>query len=771
MSDFPARAANKFKRIVIENTAGIRGAVPAAVIGAGGISPAHLSGYLESVSAYPAAICDINPAAIAARLAKYKGLKGYLCLEDMLTAIAPKIISVCTWPQDHLAVVERTLTSDVRGILCEKPLTLRLDEAKRMARLCEQRGVKLGGAHQYRFFDVFQFAAEAVRSGKLGKIRKVKGCIASSLANNGPHLIDTIRFVLGDRPITHVACHCEREEGLVSRNYPAEQASTGTIKFEGGLLAEIVTGEKAESFFEIQILGDGGQITISPSSGVSGSIKPTKLNKDRKHARPKMFKEFVAWSMGKKESFSADSTSSVATVEAVLAMYEAARTGGEVAIPLANEGDVIRQLYPDEIVATQTLSVLDALEPAARLKLAANGGQPAMTLPVSSNPIFGTAEVLSLTKVIRSGRLGATGGTEVRGFEKDMTRMYGALDAVASTSGTAALHVALAAINPEPGDEVITTPVTDMGSIIPIIACNCLPVFADVDDVTGNLTAESIEEKITPKTKAVILVHLFGRPADVKSIRDLLGVKGIALIEDCAQAHYADTPLGKVGSIGDLGCFSLQQSKQITCGDGGVTLINNPKYLERAKLFVDKGWNRKAGRAHEFFGMNYRMTELQATVARRQLDRLPRQIESRRATASRLRQRISGIPGILVPQECEGSQSSWWIFHWIIRPDFYRLSPEIICGFLVAEGVKARLGYLPRPIFDEQVLTEQLTYGTSGYPLRQFEYRPPNVKDYPGTEQVLNNAILIGWGPKVSMNAVDQMGDAILKVFAAVRRK
>ena len=123
---------------------------------------------------------------------------------------------------------------------------------------------------------------------------------------------------------------------------------------------------------------------------------------------------------------------------------------------------------------------------------------------------------------------------------------------------------------------------------------------------TGNLTADTIRAKITPRTKAVVLVHLFGLPADMPPIVKLLHEHGIALVEDCAQAHLAVSGGRKVGTFGDFGCFSLQQSKQITCGDGGVTIVNRPELAQRARLFGDKGWDRSAGtRAHVQFGLNY----------------------------------------------------------------------------------------------------------------------------------------------------------------------
>src|SRR5262249_50707660 len=153
----------------------------------------------------------------------------------------------------------------------------------------------------------------------------------------------------------------------------------------------------------------------------------------------------------------------------------------------------------------------------------------------------------------------AVDGRAVAALEQQFADCYGSRSAVASTSGTAAIHVALATLNPEPCSEIITTPVTDMGTVIPILACNCVPVFADIDPVTGNLTAESIAAKITARTAAVILVHLFGRPAEIGPIAELLRDRGIALIEDCSQAHYAAYAGRMVGTFGDFGCFSLQQ--------------------------------------------------------------------------------------------------------------------------------------------------------------------------------------------------------------------
>ena len=276
-----------------------------------------------------------------------------------------------------------------------------------------------------------------------------------------------------------------------------------------------------------------------------------------------------------------------------------------------------------------------------------------------------------------------------------LARYYGSPRAVASTSGTAAIHVALAALGLNPGDEVVTTPLTDMGSVIPILACNCLPVFADVDPETGNLTAETIERKLTPRTRAVVLVHLFGRPADLGPICELLRDRKIALIEDCSQAHDAEYQGKKVGTFGDFGTFSFQQSKQITCGDGGITLVNRPELAERAALFADKGWDRKRGaRSHLFLGMNYRMTELQGAVVLRQLERLPGLIKARRATAESLADELRSIRGVVPPPEQAGVDPSWWMFAFRIDEEKLGVSTAEFGEALAVEGVPVRRAIL-----------------------------------------------------------------------------
>jgi dTDP-4-amino-4,6-dideoxygalactose transaminase/predicted dehydrogenase len=773
MLDIVFIAKKKLFRLALAMTADYRATIPVAIFGAGRIAPTHIDGYLESGYCHPIAVCDPSITALGNMMNRFPEIKSYFDTHTLLQKFAPQLVSVCTWPQAHLEVVKQAVDAGARGVLCEKPLTLRLDEAVAMKDYCDSRNVKLAGAHQYRFSDPFRIIAKAIASGQLGKIRSVRGCIQSTVANNGPHLIDSIRFILGDRPLKRIRCKMTRARMDENRGYPAEDAAESELIFDGDIHVHLFMGDAAEDFFRVEIESDRGKTVFSPK-GIQSSVALEKPDPNPKIAHPRMFREFVEWVLGKRDSFSANAHQAVLSVEAMLAHYEAAKAEDWLELPLINKGDLIKELYPDSVEKTSTpqepFKIESVLIPTSGRQLAIDGFKPAVSRWFDLRASVGKSEANRVAKVVQTGVLSSTAGTEVKKLEKSMAKMYSVPGAVASTSGTSALHVALATWNPDPGSEVITTPITDMGSIIPILACNCIPVFADVDPITGNMTAESIAAKITDKTRAIILVHLFGRPADVHGIKQLLKDRNIALIEDCSQAHYADVKGGKIGSVGDFGCFSFQQSKQITCGDGGVTLINRPELLKRAQLFIDKGWDRTGGgRAHLFFGMNYRMTEMQGAVANVQLERLPGLIEGRRKTADSLMSKLKNLDGIQLPTECDGARSSWWIFHFIFQASKYLLNTETVCGLLSSEGIKCKNGYLPRPMFQETVLTQRQTYGNSGYPLIDCGYVDPKPEDYPGTISFLRDSILIGWSPNIPEKTIDEIAVGLTRVMKALR--
>ncbi|MBC7288054.1 MAG: DegT/DnrJ/EryC1/StrS family aminotransferase, partial [Armatimonadetes bacterium] len=185
-------------------------------------------------------------------------------------------------------------------------------------------------------------------------------------------------------------------------------------------------------------------------------------------------------------------------------------------------------------------------------KLAIDGGTPVRTKPWPFDKDIGDDELELVAEVIRSKRLNRTQGTFVRRFEDEFAAHFEVKHCVASTSGTAAIHVAVGALELEPGDEVITAPITDMGTVIPILAQNCVPVFADIDPRTYNISRQTIEPCLSERTRAIIVVHLFGNPCDMDPIMELAADRGLKVIEDCSQAHGSMYKGRRVGTIGHL---------------------------------------------------------------------------------------------------------------------------------------------------------------------------------------------------------------------------
>ena len=201
----------------------------------------------------------------------------------------------------------------------------------------------------------------------------------------------------------------------------------------------------------------------------------------------------------------------------------------------------------------------------------------------ASGRSFDDAELDLLREVLASGCLTSTKGTMVKSFEREFGEMLGGVEAVACSSGTAAIHAAVAVIDPEPGEEIISSPITDMGAIYPILYQGAVPVFADVDPRTANVTAETIAARISERTRAIIVTHLFGAPCEMGPILALAEARGIPVIEDCAQAYGASWQGRPAGTMGAIGCFSLQQGKHLCAGEGGVAVARDPE-LARIKF-------------------------------------------------------------------------------------------------------------------------------------------------------------------------------------------
>ncbi len=411
-------------------------------------------------------------------------------------------------------------------------------------------------------------------------------------------------------------------------------------------------------------------------------------------------------------------------------------------------------------------------------KLAVDGGEKVRTAPFpNTNDVhgrrIGTEEEELVLEVLRSGSLNRTvvSNGKVEQFERAFETWVGATHAVASTSGTSALHLAVAAINPNPGDEIIVTPISDGGSVIPILAQNAIPVFADIDPVTWNMDPESVRANITDRTCAIMVVHLFGRPADMDAMLAISKEFNIPIIEDCSQAYGATWRGEKVGTLGDIGCFSMQQSKHMTAGDGGVTITNNDDLARRMRYFSDKGWPRDTNeRTHLFLGLNYRMTELQGAVALAQLAKLDGVIGSRQQVVRHIEEEAGTLPGLKLQQLPEHATSVHWLYPINFDPENTSVDLQTFAKAMAAEGVGLGAGYV-RPLYFTPMLAEANTYGDSHFPF-DSAFTSRSYKDYkeglcPVAESMQKSMFILAINENYTNEDANDIVEALAKVSKA----
>lgn len=336
-----------------------------------------------------------------------------------------------------------------------------------------------------------------------------------------------------------------------------------------------------------------------------------------------------------------------------------------------------------------------------------HGQPPAPDAPASPEhwPHFAADELQAVESVLRSGRINYWTGTQCRQFEEEYAAYTRTAHAIALTNGTVSLELALRLLGIGPGDEVVTTPRTFLASASCVVLRGATPVFADVDRDSQNITAQTIERVLSPRTKAIIPVHLAGWPCEMDQILELARARGIAVIEDCAQAHGAQYRGRPVGGFGDFGSFSFCQDKIITTGgEGGMLVTNDRASWSRGWSFKDHGksfdavYKREHAPGfrwlHESFGTNWRLTELQAAIGRLQLRKLDGWVARRREHAARLIAALSGISGLRVPTPPVHIRHAYYKFYAFVESDQLRASwtRDRIVAEINAQGVACLMG-------------------------------------------------------------------------------
>jgi dTDP-4-amino-4,6-dideoxygalactose transaminase len=441
-----------------------------------------------------------------------------------------------------------------------------------------------------------------------------------------------------------------------------------------------------------------------------------------------------------------------------------------------NEPDLTRRRFLAVASASSLAAVASTALPARAAvtrrsgKLAILGGEP-----VRKNkswpewPYVDDRILEAVVKTTKSGiwcRIQSATGT-VPTFEKDYARLMGARFCVATGSGTQALHTCVEALGIGAGDEVITSPYTDPGTIAAILSARALPVLADLDTASFQLDPADVERRITENTRAIMPVHMMGQPCHLERIMALATQHKLAVIEDAAQAHLSEYQGKKLGTIASLGCFSFQSSKTIACGEGGAVLGDDEELMDKCYTVHNHGTNRR-GRT-ELIGPKYRMNEFEAAVLLAQLSGAQERFLRRNHNAAYLTSRLKGCPGIVPQKLYEGTASgSFYLYAMSYKKEHFKDADRaLFLKAVAAEGVSLS-PYIERGLHREPWVDNILTHRVyqksfSAQRLKQFR----DEMSCPKCDQVCAEmAMLWASGPLLgSQEDMDDIADAILKVY------
>ncbi len=397
-------------------------------------------------------------------------------------------------------------------------------------------------------------------------------------------------------------------------------------------------------------------------------------------------------------------------------------------------------------------------------KLALEGGPKAKRTPFPPRRRHGEPERRLLGEVMDADVLFYWLGSKVREFQRRFAELYGRKHCVACSSGTAAVHTALAVLELPPGSEVITTSITDMGGLTGILYQGLVPVFADVEPDTLNLDPASVRRCLSARTRAIIATHHAGLPAEMDALLEIARQAGVPLIEDCAQAYGCRYKGRLAGTMTPVSAFSLNHFKHIECGSGGMILTDDDRLRYLAALFVDKCYQREEGIRNPFFlAPNYQMTELQGAVALAQLDRLEAIVNRRNELGRRLDQALGEIPGVSPQRTPEGCTHTYFLYLFRLELERLGATAEEFSRALNAEGVPnhAHLITGGMPVYLYRVFQQRSAFPGSTYPFGDRTY-PKGL--CPAAEAAFERWITMDLFEHWSEEDIDQIAHGIAKV-------
>ncbi len=398
---------------------------------------------------------------------------------------------------------------------------------------------------------------------------------------------------------------------------------------------------------------------------------------------------------------------------------------------------------------------------------AREGGTPTVQHPPAPRRRWGAAELECLTTMVEQPSLFYWNGPQTSLMLERFRALYPLRHCMPCSSGSASLHIAVAALQLPPGSEVIVPAITDMGSVIGILYQQLVPVFADVDPLTGNLDLSDAAGRITPQTKAIMPVHLAGNPCDLDAILALAGEHGLFVIEDCAQAWGATWQGKPVGLWGDLACYSFNEFKHLSCGDGGIVATNRDDLGTGLSKWGDKHYDRVAGgRNPPTLSPNYRISEPQSAVAAGQLTRHDAIVARRQKLGRWLSAELAKLPGLTLPPETPGGESSYWFVLPQLEPGSVRISRDAFAAAMLAEGVQGQGAYIPSPVPGYDIF-QQHNFFAGSWPLRDAGLTKMDYAGlrFPQAEQLLSRNLTISFHDEMTETYLAEVVAALAKLL------
>jgi len=357
-------------------------------------------------------------------------------------------------------------------------------------------------------------------------------------------------------------------------------------------------------------------------------------------------------------------------------------------------------------------------------------------IPVNE-PLLGQRESEYLLECLRTGWI-SSAGRFIDEFEQKWAAYCGRKHGVAVSNGTAALQVAVDALELEPGDEIILPTFTIISCAVAVINSNCVPVLVDSDPETWCMDVTQIEKKITPRTRAIMPVHIYGHPVDMDPLQCLAAKHGLAIIEDAAEVHGAEYLAGRnapdpvwrrCGSFGNLSCFSFYANKLITTGEGGMVLTDNDALAEKARSLRNLAFQSRRRFYHEDLGFNFRLTNIQAALGLAQLERIEQIIEKKRQMGSEYTERLESVAGLQLPVEKSWARNVYWMYGVVLK-ESTGMNADQFASKLREKGVETRpffLGMHEQPVFHKRGLFRDERYPTAERIARQGLYFPSGL--------------------------------------------